>query len=46
MNIYFLLEGRSTEKKIYASWLNYLLADLKKVKFYHQVDKYNYCLFS
>ncbi len=46
MNIYFLLEGRSTEKKIYESWLNYLLPELTKVKFYHQVNHNNYCLVS
>ena len=46
MNIYFLLEGRSTEKKIYSSWLNYLLPELTKVKYYHQVARNNYCLVS
>ncbi|NES05039.1 MAG: hypothetical protein F6K22_20740 [Okeania sp. SIO2F4] len=44
MNIYFLLEGRSTEKKIYASWLKPLLPELTKVKLYHQANHNNYCL--
>lgn len=26
MNIYFLLEGRITEKKVYKSWLQYMYA--------------------
>ena len=46
MNIYFLLEGRSTEKKIYESWLKYLLPELTKVQHYHQANQNNYCLVS
>ncbi len=46
MNIYFLLAGKSTEKKIYESWLKYLIPELTKVKFYHQVNQNNYCLVS
>ncbi|MDJ0555180.1 MAG: hypothetical protein QNJ68_12210 [Microcoleaceae cyanobacterium MO_207.B10] len=46
MNIYFLLEGRSTEKKNYQSWLKYLLPELTKVKLYHQANHNNYCLVS
>ena len=46
MNIYFLLEGRSTEKKIYESWLKYLLPELTKVQHYYQANYNNYCLVS
>ncbi|MDJ0515669.1 MAG: hypothetical protein QNJ74_05160 [Trichodesmium sp. MO_231.B1] len=46
MNIYFLLEGRSTEKKIYESWLTHLLPELTKVKLDHQANHNNYCLVS
>ncbi|NEQ41645.1 MAG: hypothetical protein F6K40_37820 [Okeania sp. SIO3I5] len=45
MNIYFLLEGK-TEKKIYGSWLEFLLPELEKVQHYHQVKHNNYCLVS
>ena len=31
MNIYFLVEGRHTEKKIYPEWLKHLIPELKKV---------------
>lgn len=46
MNIYFLVEGRSTEKKIYPKWLSYLIPKLKQVKYYDQVNINNYYLIS
>lgn len=46
MNLYFLVEGRQTEKKIYPKWLKYLIPQLKQVKSYHQVQKNNYYLVS
>lgn len=46
MNIYFLLEGEHTEKKIYRHWLKYLLPKFAKVDYYDQVEKYNYYLIS
>ena len=46
MNLYILVEGRSSEKKIYSSWLSYLLPQLRRVKFYDQVDKNSYFLIS
>ena len=44
MNLYILVEGKNTEKKIYPSWLSYLLPQLKRVNFYDQVDKNSYFL--
>lgn len=46
MNIYFLLEGENTEKKIYRDWLKYLLPNFSKVDYYDQVEQYNYYLIS
>lgn len=46
MNIYFLVEGRRTEMKVYPKWLSYLVPELKKVQWHHQVVKNNYCIFT
>lgn len=45
MNIYFLVEGKA-EAKIYPQWLAYLLPELTRVKFHHQVREKNYYLFN
>lgn len=46
MNLYFLVEGRRTEKKVYPKWLSILLPELQEVKFPHEVDQNNYYIFS
>lgn len=46
MNIYFLVEGNSTEKKIYPRWLKYLIPELERVKYSDQVVQNNYYLIS
>ena len=46
MNIYFLVEGNRTEKKIYPQWLKYLVPKLKRVKYHDQVTSNNYYLIS
>ncbi|MCF4966425.1 hypothetical protein [Nostoc sp. CMAA1605] len=46
MNIYFLVEGKSTERKVYPAWLAHLLPELQRVKNYNDVVKNNYYLFS
>ncbi len=46
MNIYFLLEGRHTEKKNYCDWLKYLLPEFTKVQYYDEVEENNYYLIS
>lgn len=46
MNIYFLVEGRRTEMKVYPKWLSILVPKLKRVRWYHEVNKNNYCIFT
>ncbi|MGK7895297.1 MAG: hypothetical protein AB4372_17160 [Xenococcus sp. (in: cyanobacteria)] len=46
MNIYFLLEGKKTERKVYRAWLSYLLPGITEVKTYYQAEKNNFCLYS
>lgn len=46
MNLYFLVEGRRSESKVYPKWLEYILPDLKRVYAYDEVDKNNYYLVS
>lgn len=46
MNLYFLVEGRRTEKKVYPKWLSYLLPKLTPVKNYDDVNQNNYYLIS
>lgn len=46
MNLYFLVEGKQTEKKIYPKWLSILLPEITKVGFFDDVESYNYKLFS
>jgi hypothetical protein len=46
MNIYFLVEGKRTERKIYPAWLSHLLPELQQVKNYDEVNQNNYYLFS
>jgi len=46
MNVYFLVEGRRTEKKIYPKWLSHLVPELTKVDFFEDVKEFNYKLFS
>ena len=46
MNLYFLVEGKKTERKVYPAWLSYLLPELKQVKNYEEVNQNNYYLFS
>lgn len=42
MNIYFLVEGVSTEMKLYPSWLSYLVPELTRVKRFDHVNQNNY----
>jgi hypothetical protein len=46
MNIYFLVEGKQTEMKVYPKWLSYLIPKLSKVQWHHQVINNNYCIFT
>lgn len=46
MNLYFLVEGRRTESKVYPSWIRYLLPSLTRVRWANEVIENNYVLFS
>lgn len=46
MNLYFLVEGRRTEAKVYPKWLEYLLPGLERVDTYNGVKENNYYLIS
>ena len=46
MNIYFLVEGRRTEMKVYPKWLSYLVPNLKRVNAHQNVESNNYYIFS
>jgi len=45
MNIYFLVEGQSTEAHIYPAWLSYLIPKLTRVYSFDEVEHNNYYLF-
>lgn len=42
MNIYFLLEGEKTEKKVYPKWLSILIPELQQVRDFDAVEHNNY----
>jgi hypothetical protein len=46
MNIYFLLEGQSSEPDVYPAWISYLVPELIRVNHFDEVDHNNYYLFS
>jgi hypothetical protein len=46
MNIYFLVEGKRTEMKVYPKWLSYLVPKLKRVNAFQNVESNNYYIFS
>jgi len=46
MNLYFLVEGRRTESKVYPRWLGYLVPQLERVQVYDEVEDNNYYLFN
>ncbi len=46
MNIYFLVEGRRTEKKVYPKWLSHLLPELNEVNDPFEISKNSYYIFS
>ncbi len=46
MNLYFIVEGRRTEKKVYPAWLNYLIPNLKRVDWPFDAKTNNYYLFN
>jgi hypothetical protein len=46
MNLYFLVEGTQSERKVYPAWLAHLLPQLKQVRNYDEVNEKNYYLIS
>ncbi|MEG4502247.1 hypothetical protein QUA81_00690 [Microcoleus sp. F6_B4] len=46
MNLYFLVEGTQSEKKVYPAWLSYLLPELQRVDNCDDVKEKNYYLIS
>jgi hypothetical protein len=46
MNLYFLVEGRRTERKVYPAWLAHLVPKLKRVDYFKDLDDCCYMLFS
>lgn len=46
MNLYFLLEGKRTEPKIYPKWLSYLLPNYSRVFSLRDIKNNNYILMS
>ena len=46
MNVYFLVEGRRTEKKVYPAWLGHLVPELRRVAAFDEVYQNSYFIFS
>jgi hypothetical protein len=46
MNVYFLVEGKRTEMKVYPKWLDILIPQLKRVQWHHEVIINNYYIFT
>jgi hypothetical protein len=46
MNLYFLVEGTQSERKVYPAWLAHLLPELQRVDNYDDVNEKNYYLIS
>lgn len=46
MNIYFLVEGKRTEMKVYPKWLSLLIPELTRVDSHEHVTNNNYYIFS
>ncbi|WP_445175984.1 hypothetical protein [Microcoleus sp.] len=46
MNLYFLVEGTQSERKVYPAWLSYLLPEVQRVESCDDVNEKNYYLIS
>lgn len=46
MNIYFLVEGRRTEKKVYPKWITSLIPEMKEIKDAYLADTKNFYIFT
>ncbi len=46
MNLYIIVEGRRTEKKVYPAWISHLIPRLSPVNWAYQANNNNYYLFN
>lgn len=46
MNLYFIVEGRRTEKKVYPEWLSFLIPELNRVNWAFEATSNSYFLFN
>ena len=46
MNLYIIVEGRRTEKKVYPEWFNFLIPELNRVNWAFEATHNNYFLFN
>ncbi len=46
MNLFFLVEGRRTEPRVYDAWVKHTFPQLRKVKYAVDADTDCYCIFS
>lgn len=46
MNIYILVEGKQTERKVYPAWLEHLSPSIKRIENLSQLEDSNYYLIS
>ena len=46
MNIYFLVEGRRTEKKVYPKWLSHLIPEIVEVNDPFKIENDNFYIFN
>lgn len=46
MNLYFIVEGRRTEKKVYPVWIKHLIPSLQPVNWAFEAKEHNYYLFN
>ena len=42
MNLYIIVEGRRTEKKVYPAWISYLIPKLSPINWAYQVNNNDY----
>lgn len=46
MNLYFLVEGRRTEKKVYPAWIKQLVPEMREVESFDAITSNNFFVFS
>lgn len=46
MNLYFLVEGRRTEKKVYRAWIHHVFPDLHEATTIEEVESNHFFLIS